>query len=160
LVSPAPGQPGKLPFWHGDAPGRPAELGAAIGAYCRELGAVSEQDATARLREDGLDELAASNLIRYLTSQRDATGYVPDDRTLVLERFRDELGDWRLILHSPYGAKVHAPWALAIAASTIWQILHDAGIDPPPRRTGPTWKQFLTAQARGILAADFVHVDT
>jgi ATP-dependent Lhr-like helicase len=116
LVSPAPGQPGKLPFWHGDAPGRPAELGAAIGAYCRELGAVSEQDATARLREDGLDELAASNLIRYLTSQRDATGYVPDDRTLVLERFRDELGDWRLILHSPYGAKVHAPWALAIAA--------------------------------------------
>ena len=116
LVSPAPGQPGKLPFWHGDAPGRPAELGAAIGAYCRELGAVSEQDATARLREAGLDELAASNLISYLASQRDATGYVPDDRTLVMERFRDELGDWRLILHSPYGAKVHAPWALAIAA--------------------------------------------
>jgi len=70
----------------------------------------------ARLRGDGLDELAASNLIRYLTAQREATGYVPDDRTLVMERFRDELGDWRLVLHSPFGAPVHAPWALAIAA--------------------------------------------
>ncbi|HXP22456.1 MAG TPA: DEAD/DEAH box helicase [Streptosporangiaceae bacterium] len=116
LVSPAPGQPGKLPFWHGDTPGRPAELGRAIGAYCRELGAASPEDATSRLRDGGLDQLAASNLLAYLTSQREATGYLPDDRTLVLERFRDELGDWRLILHSPYGAKVHAPWALAIAA--------------------------------------------
>ncbi|HEV8221068.1 MAG TPA: DEAD/DEAH box helicase, partial [Streptosporangiaceae bacterium] len=116
LVSPAPGQPGKLPFWHGDTIGRPAELGQAIGAYCRELGAAGPAEATARLRGDGLDELAAGNLINYLTAQREATGYVPDDRTLVLERFRDELGDWRLVLHSPYGARVHAPWALAIAA--------------------------------------------
>ena len=116
LVSPAPGQPGKLPFWHGDTIGRPAELGQAIGAYCRELGAAGPAEATARLRADGLDELAAGNLINYLTAQREATGYVPDDRTLVLERFRDELGDWRLVLHSPYGARVHAPWALAIAA--------------------------------------------
>ena len=116
LVSPAPGQPGKLPFWHGDAPGRPAELGRAIGAYCRELGSASPPDATARLRRDGLDELAAANLVRYLAGQREATGYVPDDRTLVMERFRDELGDWRLVLHSPFGARVHAPWALAIAA--------------------------------------------
>ena len=116
LVSPAPGQPGKLPFWHGDTIGRPAELGQAIGAYCRELGAAGQAEATARLRADGLDELAAGNLINYLTAQREATGYVPDDRTLVLERFRDELGDWRLVLHSPYGARVHAPWALAIAA--------------------------------------------
>jgi ATP-dependent Lhr-like helicase len=116
LVSPAPGQPGRLPFWHGDAPGRPAELGAAMGAYCRELGAAGEQEATARLRREGLDELAASNLIAYLSSQREATGYLPDDRTLVVERFRDELGDWRLVLHSPYGGQVHAPWALAIAA--------------------------------------------
>jgi ATP-dependent helicase Lhr and Lhr-like helicase len=116
IVSPAPGQPGKLPFWHGDAPGRPAELGRALGAYCRELGAAPPDEATARLRADGLDPLAASNLLGYLTSQRDATGYLPDDRTLVLERFRDELGDWRLVLHSPYGSKVHAPWALAIAA--------------------------------------------
>jgi ATP-dependent Lhr-like helicase len=148
LVSPAPGQPGRLPFWHGDAPGRPAELGAAIGAYCRELSAAGERDATARLRGEGLDELAASNLISYLTSQREATGYLPDDRTLVFERFRDELGDWRLVLHSPYGGKVHAPWALAIAArlrerygGMAVQAVHtDDGIvirvpdadDPPP----------------------------
>jgi ATP-dependent helicase Lhr and Lhr-like helicase len=116
LVSPAPGQPGRLPFWHGDAPGRPAELGRALGAFCRELGEAGEQAATARLRGAGLDELAAANLIRYLAAQREATGYLPDDRTLVMERFRDELGDWRLVLHSPYGARVHAPWALAIAA--------------------------------------------
>ena len=116
IVSPAPGQPGKLPFWHGDAPGRPAELGRAIGEYCRELGAAEPGQAAERLRDAGLDALATSNLLSYLTSQRDATGYLPDDRTLVLERFRDELGDWRLILHSPYGSKVHAPWALAIAA--------------------------------------------
>ncbi len=116
LVSPAPGQPGKLPFWHGDAPGRPAELGAAIGAYCRELAGQAPGQAAARLRADGLDELAAQNLLSYLSAQREATGHLPDDRTLVLERFRDELGDWRLVLHSPYGAKVHAPWALAIAA--------------------------------------------
>jgi ATP-dependent Lhr-like helicase len=116
LVTPAPGQPGKLPFWHGDTPGRPAELGRAIGAACRELSAAGEQEATRRLEQAGLDELAARNLIRYLTEQRSATGYVPDDRTLVVERFRDELGDWRVVLHSPYGDRVHAPWALAIAA--------------------------------------------
>ena len=116
LVSPAPGQPGRLPFWHGDAPGRPAELGAAIGAFTRELTAAGDEAATARLRAEGLDQLAASNLISYLSTQREATGYLPDDRTLVAERFRDELGDWRLVLHSPYGGQVHAPWALAIAA--------------------------------------------
>jgi len=148
LVSPAPGQPGRLPFWHGDAPGRQAELGRAIGQYCRELGAASPQEATERLLGDGLDELAAANLIRYLAAQREATGYLPDDKTLVLERFRDELGDWRLVLHSPYGARLHAPWALAIAArlreryqGMDVQALHtDDGIvirvpdadDPPP----------------------------
>jgi ATP-dependent helicase Lhr and Lhr-like helicase len=116
LVTPAPGQPGKLPFWHGDTPGRPAELGRAIGQACRELAAATEPDAAAKLERAGLDELAARNLIRYLAEQRAATGYVPDDRTLVLERFRDELGDWRVVLHSPYGDRVHAPWALAIAA--------------------------------------------
>ena len=116
LVTPAPGQPGRLPFWHGDTPGRPAELGRAIGAACRALASVSEPEATAALERAGLDELAARNLIRYLADQREATGYVPDDRTLVVERFRDELGDWRVVLHSPYGDRVHAPWALAIAA--------------------------------------------
>jgi ATP-dependent helicase Lhr and Lhr-like helicase len=148
LVSPAPGQPGRLPFWKGDAAGRPAELGAAIGAYCRELGAASRGQAIKQLRAEGLDELAAANLLAYLSSQREATGYLPDDRTLVMERFRDELGDWRLILHSPYGAQLHAPWALAIAArlrerygGMDVQALHtDDGIvirvpdadDPPP----------------------------
>ncbi len=117
LVSPAPGQTGKLPFWHGDTPGRPAELGRAIGAACRSLAAARSQDeARQTLEQAGLDELAARNLLRYLADQRAATGYVPDDRTLVVERFRDELGDWRVVLHSPYGDRVHAPWALAIAA--------------------------------------------
>jgi ATP-dependent Lhr-like helicase len=116
LVTPAPGQPGKLPFWHGDTQGRPAELGRAIGQACRELSALTEPDAARKLEQAGLDQLAARNLIRYLAEQRAATGHVPDDRTLVLERFRDELGDWRVMLHSPYGDRVHAPWALAIAA--------------------------------------------
>jgi len=116
LVSPAPGQPGRLPFWHGDTVGRPAELGRAVGAFCREIAAAGRDQAATRLRNAGLDDLAAQNLIRYLEGQREATGYLPDDRTLVMERFRDELGDWRLVLHSPYGARVHAPWALAIAA--------------------------------------------
>src|SRR6516164_7338298 len=116
LVSPAPGQPGRLPFWHGDTVGRPAELGRAVGAFCREISAAGRDEAATRLRNAGLDDLAAANLVRYLAAQREATGYLPDDRTLVMERFRDELGDWRLVLHSPYGARVHAPWALAIAA--------------------------------------------
>ena len=148
LVSPAPGQPGRLPFWKGDAPGRPAELGAAIGAFTRELGEAGEEQATARLRAEGLDKLAAANLLAYLGEQRKATGYLPDDRTLVFERFRDELGDWRLVLHSPYGSQLHAPWALAIAARLreryggmdVQAIHTDDGIvirvpdadDPPP----------------------------
>ena len=116
LVTPAPGQPGRLPFWHGDTPGRPAELGRAIGAASRSLASASEPEALSALARAGLDERPARNLLRYLADQRAATGYVPDDRTLVVERFRDELGDWRVVLHSPYGDRVHAPWALAIAA--------------------------------------------
>ncbi len=114
LVSPAPGQPGKLPFWHGDAPGRPVELGRAIGAFLRELSGAKAEQAVARARAAGLDDHAVDNLLAYLREQREATGYVPDDRTLVIERFHDELGDWRVVVHSPYGAPVHAPWALAI----------------------------------------------
>ncbi|MDH2425155.1 ATP-dependent helicase [Sphaerisporangium sp. TRM90804] len=110
LVTPAPGQPGKLPFWHGDSPGRPAELGRAIGAFLRELA----EGKTTRLGEAGLDAYAAGNLLAYLDEQRQATGYVPDDRTVVVERFHDELGDWRVVVHSPYGGRVHAPWALAM----------------------------------------------
>ncbi|MFI6325860.1 ATP-dependent helicase [Nonomuraea sp. NPDC050556] len=107
LVSPAPGQPGKLPFWHGDMLGRPAELGRAIGEFLRN----PDEE---RLRAAGLDSFATANLLAYIDEQRAATGYVPDDRTLLVERFHDELGDWRVVIHSPYGARVHAPWALAI----------------------------------------------
>ncbi|RZI82614.1 MAG: DEAD/DEAH box helicase, partial [Microbacterium sp.] len=116
LVSPAPGQPGRLPFWTGDTLGRPAELGAAIGAFTRELSAMTPKDATARALAAGLDTWAAENLVTLLTEQREATNAVPHDRQLVVERFRDELGDWRLVVHSPYGTPVHAPWALAINA--------------------------------------------
>ncbi|CAN5656969.1 ATP-dependent helicase [soil metagenome] len=116
LVSPAPGVPGRLPFWKGDTLGRPAELGAAIGAYTRELGALPRARAEARAREGGLDAWAAGNLVSYLHEQLEATNVLPSDTTLLVERFRDELGDWRLVVHSPYGVPVHAPWALAINA--------------------------------------------
>ncbi len=116
LVTPAPGIPGRLPFWKGDTLGRPAELGAAIGAFTRELGALPRERAEERARADGLDEYAAANLVGYLHEQLEATNLLPSDQTLVVERFRDELGDWRLVVHSPYGVPVHAPWALAINA--------------------------------------------
>ncbi|CAB4703188.1 MAG: ATP-dependent helicase [Actinobacteria bacterium] len=116
LVSPAPGIPGRLPFWKGDALGRPAELGAAIGAFTRELGALPRPQATDRARAGGLDAWAADNLVAYLHEQLEATNVLPSDTTLLVERFRDELGDWRLVVHSPYGTPVHAPWALAINA--------------------------------------------
>ncbi|RKR75615.1 ATP-dependent helicase [Frondihabitans australicus] len=115
LVSPAFGQPGRVPFWKGDGIGRPAELGEAIGAYTRELANASPADATARVLEGGLDERAANNLLAFIAEQQSVAGHVPTDTTLVVERFRDELGDWRLILHSPYGMRVHAPWALAVS---------------------------------------------
>ncbi|MEE1926589.1 ATP-dependent helicase [Streptomyces sp. TRM 70351] len=116
LVSPAPGVPGRLPFWKGDQLGRPLELGRALGAFLREVGALDEDAATARLASAGLDALAVRNLLAYLAEQRAACGHVPDDRTIVVERFRDELGDWRVVVHSPFGAQVHAPWALALGA--------------------------------------------
>ncbi|WP_416393941.1 MULTISPECIES: DEAD/DEAH box helicase [unclassified Curtobacterium] len=116
LVSPAFGQPGRVPFWKGDGIGRPAELGRATGTFVREVEGASDDDARARVAAGGLDERAVTNLLTFLRDQRAATGHVPNDTTLVVERFRDELGDWRLILHSPYGMQVHAPWALAVAA--------------------------------------------
>ncbi|MDT0209909.1 DEAD/DEAH box helicase [Curtobacterium sp. BRD11] len=116
IVSPAFGQPGRVPFWKGDGIGRPAELGRATGAFVREVDAASDDDARARVASGGLDERAVTNLLTFLRDQRAATGHVPNDTTLVVERFRDELGDWRLILHSPYGMQVHAPWALAVGA--------------------------------------------
>ncbi|MBO0981265.1 ATP-dependent helicase [Microbacterium sp. SD291] len=115
-VIPAYGQPGKVPFWHGDGIGRPYELGEALGRFSREVAAATPEKAAQRLIEAGLDEQARANLIAHLTEQREATGTLPTDRTLTVERGRDEVGDWRVILHSPYGMKVHAPWALAINA--------------------------------------------
>ncbi|MDQ0728397.1 ATP-dependent Lhr-like helicase [Microbacterium sp. W4I20] len=115
-VIPAYGQPGKVPFWHGDGIGRPFELGEALGAFSREVAAATPEKAAQRLIEAGLDEQARMNLMAHLTEQREATGTLPTDRTLTVERGRDEVGDWRVILHSPYGMKVHAPWALAINA--------------------------------------------
>ncbi|MFI1889888.1 ATP-dependent helicase [Streptomyces jumonjinensis] len=116
LVSPAPGVPGRLPFWKGDQLGRPLELGRAVGAFLREVGGLSEEDARLRLLAAGLDAWAADNVLAYLDEQRRACGHVPDDRTILVERFRDELGDWRVVIHSPFGAQVHAPWALALGA--------------------------------------------
>ncbi|WP_103515657.1 DEAD/DEAH box helicase [Streptomyces sp. SM10] len=116
LVSPAPGVPGRLPFWKGDQLGRPLELGRALGAFLREIGALSDEDARLRLLDAGLDAWAADNILSYLDEQRRACGHVPDDRTVLVERFRDELGDWRVVVHSPFGAQVHAPWALALSA--------------------------------------------
>ncbi|MCL2734503.1 MAG: DEAD/DEAH box helicase, partial [Actinomycetia bacterium] len=116
LVSPAPGVPGRLPFWKGDQLGRPLELGRAVGAWLREVGALTPEAARERLTAAGLDTWAIDNVLAYLAEQRQACGHVPDDRTIVVERFRDELGDWRVIIHSPFGAQVHAPWALALGA--------------------------------------------
>ena len=122
-VTPAPGVPGKLPFWKGDAVGRPIELGRAMGAFIGELeadlarGEKGRADATTRLREShDLDERAAENLLAYLEDEREATGALPTDRRIVVERFRDELGDWRLCLLTPFGGRVHAPWSLALEA--------------------------------------------
>ncbi|MFD6400571.1 DEAD/DEAH box helicase [Nocardia sp. NPDC060249] len=169
LVSPAFGLPGRLPFWHGDGLGRPAELGAALGEFVRTAGQVPAEelsrivadmgsgavlttaDATKTtpsskkagrtaeqskpavrleqlVRTAGLDQNATANLVGLLEEQRSATGQLPTDRTLVVERFRDELGDWRLVLHSPYGTPVHAPWALAVGA----RLQEQFGIDAAP----------------------------
>jgi len=125
IVTPAYGQPGRLPFWKGDGIGRPAELGEAIGAFVRTMTRACEADARERAGGAGLDDKAVDNLLAFLSSQQLATGHVPNDKTLVLERFRDELGDWRLVLHSPYGRRVHAPWALAIGT----RIAERYGID-------------------------------
>jgi ATP-dependent Lhr-like helicase len=115
LVSPAPGEPGKLPFWRGEGPGRPVELGRAIGAFCRQVGAFQADRATDWILEQTpLDPLAAANLASYIQDQRAATGQVPSDRIIVVERFRDDLGDWRICILTPFGARIHAPWAMAL----------------------------------------------
>ena len=147
LVSPAPGLPGAVPFWKGEGVGRPYELGQKIGAASRELSALTDERAATRLRgEFHLDERAANNLLTFLREQERATGVVPSDRTIVIERFRDEIGDWRVCILSPFGSRVHAPWAMAIAArlreahgieaQSIWSddgiALHFPESDAPP----------------------------
>ncbi|MBA3381743.1 MAG: DEAD/DEAH box helicase [Actinobacteria bacterium] len=147
LVSPAPGVPGVAPFWKGEGVGRPAELGEKIGRASRELVALTDDKAEAVLRgEYHLDTRAARNLVTYLREQEAATGVVPSDRSIVVERFRDEIGDWRVCLLTPFGGRVHAPWAMALAArlrdslgvnaQSIWSddgiALHFPDADAPP----------------------------
>ena len=113
VVTPSPGAPGALPFWRGDSVGRPVELGRAIGAFARES---VDSEPSELVKDYDLDERAAKNLVTYLREQRDATRVVPSDQTIVVERFRDEIGDWRLCVLSPFGGRVHAAWALALSA--------------------------------------------
>ncbi|HET7590907.1 MAG TPA: DEAD/DEAH box helicase, partial [Solirubrobacterales bacterium] len=143
IVTPAPGAPGAVPFWKGDGIGRPAELGRAIGAFARE--AVAREPAELAAEYD-LDERAANNLVSYLREQQQATRVVPSDETIVVERFRDEIGDWRLCVLSPFGGRVHAAWGLALAAKirderdleadAIWSddgiVIHLPDADEPP----------------------------
>jgi ATP-dependent Lhr-like helicase len=147
LVSPAPGLPGIAPFWKGEGVGRPAELGEKIGRTARELSSLGDDTAIRRVEEDyRLDPLAARNLVTFLRDQEAATGVVPSDRTIVVERFRDEIGDWRVCVLSPFGGRVHAPWAMALRArlrdslgldvQSLWSddgiALHFPDADTPP----------------------------
>jgi ATP-dependent helicase Lhr and Lhr-like helicase len=147
LVSPAPGVPGAVPFWKGEGVGRPYELGARIGRASRELFGAAEKTALKRLREDfHLDGHAGRNLLTFLQEQAAATGVVPSDRSVVVERFKDEIGDWRVCILTPFGGRVHAPWgmaltarlrdALGLEAQSIWSddgiALHLPESDAPP----------------------------
>jgi ATP-dependent Lhr-like helicase len=147
IVSPAPGEPGKMPFWKGDGIGRPLEFGRAIGQFTRELDAMPEERAVGLLQDEhDLDELASRNLLAYLEEQKGATRVLPTDRSIVVERFRDELGDWRVVILTPFGGQVHSPWAQAIErvlaersgfeVQTIWSddgiAIRFAGGEEPP----------------------------
>ena len=147
LVTPAPGEPGKMPFWKGDSVGRPLEFGRRIGALVRELRALPKPAALMRLvSEHDLAAGAAENLLSFLDDQQAATGAVPDDRTVVIERCKDELGDWRVCVLSPFGARIHIPWAMAVSArlraaggaevETLWGddgfVLRFPDTDEPP----------------------------
>ena len=163
LVSPAPGEPGKMPFWKGDGPGRPLEFGRRIGALVRELRAVPKPVALTRLVADhDLDPGAAENLIQFLADQEAATGQVPDDRTIVVERTRDELGDWRVCVLTPFGSRIHIPWAMAISSriraaggpevETLWGddgfVLRFPDTDEPP---DPDWILVESAEAMQLV---------
>ena len=170
LVSPAPGVPGAVPFWKGEGMGRPYELGARIGRASRELVALSDDKATDVLRGDyHLDKLAASNLLAFLREQ-ERTSALPTDKTVVVERFRDEIGDWRVCILTPFGGRVHAPWSMALAArirdalgqevQTLWSddgiALHLPDADSPPAiadlLVGPDELEELVVQEVGQTA--------
>ena len=163
LVTPAPGEPGKMPFWKGDGPGRPLEFGRRIGALVRELRALPKPAALTRLVADhDLDPGAAENLMRFLADQEEATGSVPDDRTIVIERCRDELGDWRVCVLTPFGSRIHIPWAMAVSAriragggpevETLWGddgfVLRFPDTDEPP---DPDWFLVESAEAMALV---------
>jgi len=163
LVEPAPGEPGKMPFWKGDGPGRPLEFGRRIGALVRELRALPKAAALTRLvAEHDLDPGAAENLMQFLADQEDATGSVPDDRTVVIERCRDELGDWRVCVLTPFGSRIHIPWAMAVSAriraaggpevETLWGddgfVLRFPDTDEPP---DPDWFLVESAEAMQLV---------
>lgn len=163
LVTPAPGEPGKMPFWKGDGPGRPLEFGRRIGAMVRELRALPRPVALTRLvAEHDLDPGAADNLMQYLEDQHDATDAVPDDRTVVIERCRDELGDWRVCVLTPFGSRIHIPWAMAVSAriraaggpevETLWGddgfVLRFPDTDEPP---DPDWFLVESAEAMQLV---------
>jgi ATP-dependent Lhr-like helicase len=126
IVTPAPGQPGKMPFWKADAAERTVPFGEAIGKLVREIRGAKKSDAIRRLvtRHD-LDQSAAENFLQYLADQEEATGAVPDDQTIVIERVMDELGDWRVCVLTPFGGKIHAPWAMVVAAKVRQQLAID-----------------------------------
>ncbi len=163
LVEPAPGEPGKMPFWKGDGPGRPLEFGRRIGALVREMRALPKRAALTRLvTEHDLDPNAAENLLEFLADQEAATGAVPDDRTIVVERCRDELGDWRVCVLSPFGSRIHTPWAMAVSAriraaggpevETLWSddgfVLRFPDTDEPP---DPDWIMVESAEAMQLV---------
>jgi len=163
LVTPAPGEPGKMPFWKGDGPGRPLEFGRRIGALVRELRGLPKPAALTRLvSEHDLDPAAAENLMQFLADQEDATGSVPDDRTVVIERCRDELGDWRVCVLTPFGSRIHIPWAMAVSAriraaggpevETLWGddgfVLRFPDTDEPP---DPDWFLVESAEAMQLV---------
>jgi len=163
LVTPAPGEPGKMPFWKGDGPGRPLEFGRRIGALVRELRGLPKPAALTRLvAEHDLDPNAAENLLQFLADQAEATMHVPDDRTIVIERCRDELGDWRVCVLTPFGSRIHIPWAMAVSAriraaggpevETLWSddgfVLRFPDTDEPP---DPDWFQIDPAEATNLV---------
>jgi len=163
LVEPAPGEPGKMPFWKGDGPGRPLEFGRRIGALVRGLRALPKAAALTRLvTEHDLDPGAAENLAQFLADQESATGQVPDDRTIVVERVRDELGDWRMCVLTPFGSRIHIPWAMAVSAriraaggpevETLWGddgfVLRFPDTDDPP---DPDWVLIESAEAMQLV---------